>query len=373
MKSARPGGQPGACGRNRGARVAEQAGMKVLVAINEKTLRTTLVGMLRDIGNFETTVAAHGSEAWDKARQQAFDLVVANWSMPEMSGPALLKVLRADSNLAALPVMLVASEITKGQVIEAGEAGVTDIILLPLSLQVLKRKIESLTQAEQDPQALEAERHYQLGLQLMESESWEEALLCFQKVISTQQNPEVYYNMGFIKTAQGRYEEAIQYFRRATQINNTFAKAFERMGECYIKLGRPRLAEKSFQRAADIYLEKHMDDNAELVLREVLKLNPNTLNVFNSLGIIYRRQGRYALALEQYKKALRVSPRDENILYNIGRIYFDLGEYGMARDILQKAVELNPGFDEAVQMLRIITMGPADNGSGPGPGAPGGA
>ncbi len=349
--------------------MAEQAGIKVLVAINETTLRDTLVRMLKELGEFDTTIAAHGSEAWDKARQQSFDLVVANWNMPEMSGPALLKVLRADSKLAALPVVLMASEITKGQVIEAGEAGVSDIILLPLSLQVLKRKIEDLLQAEQDPQALEAERHYQLGLQLMEKEDWEEALHCFQKVITTQQNPEVYYNMGFIKTAQGRYEEAIQFFRRATQINNTFAKAFERMGECYIKLGRPRLAEKSFQRAADIYMEKHMDDNAELVLREVLKINPNTINVFNSLGIIYRRQSKYALALEQYKKALRVSPRDENILYNIGRIYFDLGEYGMARDILQKAVELNPGFNEAVEMLRIITMGPSDNG----PGAPGGA
>jgi tetratricopeptide (TPR) repeat protein len=343
--------------------------MKVLVAISEKNLRDTLVGMLSDIGNFDTTIAAHGSEAWDKARQESFDLVVATWQMPEMSGPALLKVLRADSKFASLPVMLLASEITKGQVIEAGEAGVSDIILLPLSLQVLKRKIDGLTQGEQDPQAMEAERHYQLGLQLMERESWEEALQCFQKVIATQQNPEVFYNMGFIKTAQGRYEEAIQYFRRATQINNTFAKAYERMGECYIKLTRPRLAEKSFQRAADIYMEKHMDDNAELVLREVLKINPNTINVFNSLGIIYRRQERYALALEQYKKALRVSPRDENILYNIGRIYFDLGEFGMAKDILQKAVELNPGFNEAVEMLRIIPMRPTDNG----PGAPGGA
>jgi Tfp pilus assembly protein PilF len=352
--------------------VAEQAGMKVLVAINEKTLCGTLVRMLKEIAELEPITAADGSEAWDKARQQSFDLVVANWNMPEMSGPALLKVLRADSKLASLPVILVASEITKGQVIEAGEAGVSDIILLPLSLQVLKRKIDGLMQPEQDPQAQEAERHYQLGLQLMEKEAWEEALQCFQKVITTQQNPEVFYNMGFIKTAQGRYEEAIQYFRRATQINNTFAKSFERMGECYVKLGRPRLAEKSFQRVADIYMEKQMDDNAELVLREVLKLNPNTINVFNSLGIIYRRQGRYALALEQYKKALRVSPRDENILYNIGRIYFDLGEYGLAKDILQKAVELNPGFNEAVEMLRIITMRPPDNDPGSGPGAPGG-
>ncbi|CAO0820385.1 hypothetical protein DFAR_1540036 [Desulfarculales bacterium] len=104
-----------------------------------------------------------------------------------------------------------------------------------------------------------------------------------------------------------------------------------------------------------------MDDNAELVLREVLKINPNTINVFNSLGFIYRRQSKHAQALEQYKKALRINPRDENTLYNIGRIYFDLGEYDMARDILQKTVELNPDFSKAAEMLRTITMRSPDN------------
>lgn len=330
--------------------------LNVLVADTDPALRGTLVRMLKELVPCDVLETPDGSDAWMALRTRPVDFVVAGWNMPEMSGLALLKVLRADSQLASTPVMLMVGEITKGQVIEAGEAGVNDIILLPLNLQVLRRKVEALLQAEQDPQALEAERQYQLGLSLMEAEAWEDALLAFQKVITTQQNPEVYYNMGFIKTAQGRYEEAIQYFRRATQINNTFAKAFERMGECYVKLRRPRLAEKSFQRAAEIYMEKHMDDNAELVLKEVLKINPATINVFNSLGIIYRRQGKYSQALEQYKKALRVSPRDENILYNIGRIYYDQGELGMSREILMRAVDLNPGFGEAVEMLKVINL-----------------
>ncbi|CAO0820384.1 hypothetical protein DFAR_1540035 [Desulfarculales bacterium] len=118
-------------------------------------------------------------------------------------------------------------------------------ILLPLSQQVLQRKIEGLLQPEQDPQALKAKHHYQLGLQLVEKESWGKALQFFQMVLTTQQDPEVYYKIGFIKAAQGLYEEGTQLFRRATQINNTFAKTYERMGECYIKLERPRLVERA--------------------------------------------------------------------------------------------------------------------------------
>ena len=68
-----------------------------------------------------------------------------------------------------------------------------------------------------------------------------------------------------------------------------------------------------------------MDDDAEAALQEVLKINPNTINVFNSLGIIHRRQGRYDKALVQYQKAMKVNPDDENILYNLGRAHYDMG------------------------------------------------
>jgi tetratricopeptide (TPR) repeat protein len=328
----------------------------IVVAEPDEPLRKGLASLLMELGPFLVVEAANGSQAWSLLRRGQGQFLIASWNMPEMSGLALLKVLRADATLAALPVMLMAEDFTKGQVIEAGEAGVSDLVLLPLSPQVLKRKLCTLLELEQDPHILEAERSYEEGLELMAQSRWEEALVAFKRVITIHENPEVYYNMGYIKTAQGRYEEAIQFFRKATQINNAFAKAYEKMGECYLELGRPKLAEQSFQRAAEIYLEKRMDDSAEHMLQEVLKLNPQTINVFNALGIIYRRQGRYQDALEQYKKALKVSPFDENIYYNMGRIYLEQRLYHEARPILRKAVEINPGFNEAAEMLRSLEL-----------------
>lgn len=330
--------------------------ISIVVAEPDEPLRKGLASLLMELGPFTVVEAANGSQAWSLLRRGQGRFLIASWNMPEMSGLALLKVLRADAALADLPVVLMSEEFTKGQVIEAGEAGVSDLLLVPLSPQVLKRKLCTLLELEQDPHILEAERSYQEGLDLMAQERWEEALVAFKRVITIHENPEVYYNMGYIKTAQGRYEEAIQFFRKATQINNAFAKAYEKMGECYLQLSRPRLAEQSFQRAAEIYLEKRMDDNAEHMLLEVLKLNPGTINVFNALGIIYRRQGRYTDALEQYKKALKVSPLDENIYYNMGRIYLEQHLYNEARVILQKAVDLNPGFNEAAEMLRSLEL-----------------
>ena len=42
------------------------------------------------------------------------------------------------------------------------------------------------------------------------------------------------------------------------------------------------------QRAGEIYMEKNMSKEAEIAFQEVLKLNPNTTNIYNSLGILYR-------------------------------------------------------------------------------------
>lgn len=327
-----------------------------LVAESQEQLLAAEVAMLRDLGFQRVLTARTGTQAFDLLKSQPINLVLTGWAMPEMSGMALLKVIRSDAELAGTPVILVTPEVTKGQVIEAGEAGVSDIVCLPLTPNTIRRKIETALLAGRDPQAVEAERHYQHGLKLMEDQHYDEALQEFQRVLTIYENAEVYYNMGYISTARGDYEAAIRYFRKATQINQAFARAYRKMGEVYVKLGRNKLAQQAFQKAADIYMEKHMDDNAEAVLQAVLKIKPDTINVFNSLGIIYRRQGRYEKAMTQYQKALKVNPKDENILYNIGRLYFDMEKFDEAAEALGRAVALNPDFQEATGLIRTIEL-----------------
>jgi tetratricopeptide (TPR) repeat protein len=335
----------------------KDANPTVILADGEHSLRKALVKILRDLGIKKIAEVSNGTEAWSLLRRQGGDLILASWEMDEMNGLGLLKVVRADAEFATVPIVLVSKDMTKGQVIEAGEAGVSDIVLLPLSASTLKSKIEPLLGKKKDPAFDLADRYFREGLELMRQERWEDALDSFQKVIDTHENAEVYYNMGYIKTAQGRYEEAIQFFRRATMINQDCARAFEKMGECYVKLGREKLAKQSLEKAADIYMEKQMDDNAELVLKQVLEINPNTINVYNSLGILYRRQGKYQKAIAQYKKAMKVNPDSENVLYNLGRIYYDTKQYDEAKRIMKRAVDLNPDFKEAQDMLTALEMG----------------
>jgi len=253
--------------------------------------------------------------------------------------------------------MLVADQITAKIVVQAGKAGVSDIIVWPFTPDKFESKVNDIILSEETPQDQEAEKKYKQGLKLMETGQYDEALKSFESITSVFEHAEIYYNMGYIKSSKGLYKEALKYFRRATQINESFARAYKKMAEVYLKLGKQEEAEKYLAQAADIHIQKKEDKEAEEILQTVAKLQPDTINVFNSLGIIYRRQGRLEEAVQQYEKAVRVHPDDENIYYNLSRVYLTMKDFPRAGEALKKALELNPEFGAARELYRAVEMG----------------
>ncbi|MFH1135188.1 MAG: tetratricopeptide repeat protein [Pseudomonadota bacterium] len=316
--------------------------------------------LLRDLGFSEFMMATNGTEAWSLIKSYNIDFVISSWQLlPEMSGLVLLKVVRADAAFSATSFLLVVDEITKSQVIAAGEAGVTDIIIRPFTRDIFKRKVDGALKGDEDPQAKESRKLMDQGQELLKQGRYDEALNSFKRILNISESAEVYYNLGYIKTAQGKYEEAIAAFRKATQINNAFARAYQKMGEVYAKLGREEEAQKCLELAAEIYMDKNMDENAEQIYMQALQINPKTLNIYNSLGILYRRQGKFNEAIKMYRKARRVNPYDEHIYYNMARVFMSLNELKDAAKCLTRAVELNPDFSEARQLLKSIRLGEA--------------
>ena len=307
---------------------------------------------LRDLEYAEVFQTDNAQEAWDIFKRQGIDFVLAAWNLPGMNGLDLLRTIRAEAAFVRAPFFLMVDSISKGQVIEAGEAGVTDIVTTPLSPSVLQEKIRRALRT--DARTKEFTRWFNRGLDLMEAGRYEEALDVFQHVLTIYESAEAHYNMGYIKTAQGKYEEALLAFHRATQINAAHALAFRKMGEVYSLLGRDLEAGECLARAAEIYMDKNMDKEAELIFSRVLKLDPGAIDVYNSLGILYRRQGRYAEAVDCYQKALVVIPDDEHVYYNIARVHADEEHWQPAREALNKALRINPEFPEARNLLESL-------------------
>jgi tetratricopeptide (TPR) repeat protein len=332
----------------------EQKKLKAFIAHDDAESREGLEKVCSSLGFDLGAVVSHGIHAWKSLQKEAPDFIIASWSLPEISGVGLLNLVRSDPDLCHIPYVLTARDMTKERVLEAGKAGVNEIVILPMSLEALEAKLNQVFLAGQTDEDKQAEIIYTRGLALMKEGRFEDALNQFEKILSVYEHAEVYYNLGYIKTAQAQYQEAIAFFQKATQINKAFAGAYRMMAKCYEKLEQLEKASQYYQKAADIFMERDMDEDAEKALQELLRLKPETINVYNSLGILFRKRGDYKSAAAQYRKALKVNPNDENIYYNLARMYFETDDFYMAREALAEALQLNPKFEAAEDLIKIV-------------------
>ena len=118
--------------------------MKVLVVDDFSTMRRIVKNLLRDLGFTNIQEADDGNTALPMLQKGSFDFVVTDWNMPGMQGIDLLKAIRADSNLAHIPVLLITAEAKKEQIIMAAQAGVNGYIVKPFTAGTLKTKIDKI-------------------------------------------------------------------------------------------------------------------------------------------------------------------------------------------------------------------------------------
>src|SRR5574337_99101 len=112
--------------------------MKILVVDDFSTMRRIIRNILKEIGYSNVDEADDGSTALEKLKAGSFDVVVTDWNMPNMPGIELLKAIRQDPALKAMPVLMVTAEAAKENVVTAVEAGVNNYIVKPFTAAALK-------------------------------------------------------------------------------------------------------------------------------------------------------------------------------------------------------------------------------------------
>ncbi|UQZ90114.1 hypothetical protein C4J81_13240 [Deltaproteobacteria bacterium Smac51] len=335
------------------------AGQITILLVDPVTRELDRLGsMLQEMGLFNFLQAENGPEALAMVNNFSPEMVIAQQGTPMINGLTLLRLVREqDSPESETIFILYGDGLNSRQLAQAGRAGVNAIIVMPCEPEVFKAKIEEAINPPKDPADEKADELYDLSLKQINQGQLEEALVTSQSILDIHDKAEVYFNMGYIKSMKGELEEALECFRRATVINGFHARAYKQIGLIYEKMGRPEEAAANLEMAAEIHLERHQNDEAEEIYNTVLVLRPDTTNVYNSLGIIYRRQRRLDEALRAYEKAVRVHPDDEFIYFNAARVYLDMGNSIMAQKYLRQSIKINPDFSEAIDLLRATEMG----------------
>lgn len=329
----------------------------ILIVDDEKEKSSRLAAVIKNLG-FNNVLCADGADnAWVVLKNKNIDCIICAYDMKEMTGVALLKIVRREDSSADIPFFLTDEAFTKIKVMKAGQNGVTGLFVIPCDETVLDRKIRMAVSRQEEPVVQKAQETFADGLKLIENKEYDKAVEVFTALVNQKDNPEYYFNIGYIKTSQGKHSEAIEAFSMATRLDRLFAKAYEEMGRVYKLMGDLAKAEEYMQLAAEIYMDTDKIGAAEEVLNEILESGTDSLNVFNTLGVLYRKKGDTQMALNQYKKALKVHPDEPYIYYNIGRLYLDLKDDVSAKQYFTDALKKDPGFDEARQVIKAIDLG----------------
>lgn len=314
--------------------------------------------LLLEMGLFNHLHAENGSEALAMIKNFSPDVLVLANDLPDISGLTVLsKVRKMDLERAKTIIIIYGEKVDEKLYAMAGRMGVDNLLVAPYDGEAFKRMINTTLYEEIDVKAEQAEELTRECQELVEEGRLDEALERCTQILELNDSAEVYYNMGYILSVRGMLEEALESFKRATLINGQHAGAFRQMGMIHQQLGDLSEAQRCLEYAAELHMAMNQDSEAEEIINTVLALRPNTTNVYNTLGIIYRHQGRLQESVKAYEKAMRVHPDDENILFNLARVYLDLDSIPMAQGCLRKAIALNSNFIAARDLLRATELG----------------
>lgn len=118
--------------------------MRALVIDDEQVVRD-LFGMLLRRNGYDVLEAGDGAKGLALMEENPpVDVVLVDWTMPEMNGLAFLSAVRANPGLAKTPVLLVTGDGSPIQLAQAREAGADGVLVKPVTQRVLMEKIKTL-------------------------------------------------------------------------------------------------------------------------------------------------------------------------------------------------------------------------------------
>jgi tetratricopeptide (TPR) repeat protein len=177
----------------------------------------------------------------------------------------------------------------------------------------------------------------------------------------------VLYGMGVCRALQDKFEEAIQFFRRAVAIFPYFTEAHFNMAMAHLKLGDIGGVVKAFKEVIRVGRDEELVSEARRRLTDLekgtLELTGLSLDTFLYNSEIYSKafaalqNSQFVLAIDLFRRVLSTDPKHVQSWGNLGLAYAGIGERGRALESLDKALELDPEYEiAAVNKIGIEKM-----------------
>ena len=141
--------------------------------------------------------------------------------------------------------------------------------------------------------------------------------------------------MGEIELQLKMIREALSHFKQASEEDPDNEDLQVKIGDTLLTNGLPQESEEYYEKALD--------------------MNPELAHVYNRLGIAYRKQKKFGMAISLYEKALQFHPEDEHLALQPGPQ--PLGKSNSFQKPVsgwKKSLKINPQFKDAKRFLNGI-------------------
>ena len=160
--------------------------------------------------------------------------------------------------------------------------------------------------------------------------------------------------MGTIDSGTGKYEEAIDQFQSAVQLEPSNEDGYIGLGGSYEHLGKTAEAENTYERLVHsrpnywrgynllgaFYLRQAQYDDASRMFKKVVELTPESFRGYANSGATLLYQAKYAEAIPLLEQSLAIHPTADTYS-NLGTAYYYQHRFKEAAQMYEKAVRLN--------------------------------
>lgn len=122
--------------------------------------------------------------------------------------------------------------------------------------------------------------------------------------------------------SEGRYNEALENYKKAYQLDPNNSGIAFRLGNTYFELGRYREAVEFFKKAKETF--------------------SSDIEIIKKLAESYSELGEYNKAIDEYKSIIKIIPQHVSSRIQIGNAYVKLRQYKMAENYYKEALETEP-------------------------------
>ena len=197
---------------------------------------------------------------------------------------------------------------------------------------------------------------------------WKDDLTLFSDTVRKSPDGELPNGMlGVALMGAGRFDEAIEQFRRTLKLNPDSANAHYNLGLTFMKKGDLAEAIPEFEKAlaltpndpdarrylANSYARSGRPDKAAEQFRILVARKTASPEAHLDFGVMLRQEGKSSEAIESYQKALGLNPDYAEAHFNLGNAYADLRQMDKAIEEYESAVRLSPGNAFFRNMLGI--------------------